>query len=229
MTDRTRIKFCGITRPEDALAAAEAGAWAIGLIFVQTSKRFVRAERAQEVCAAVPPGILKVGVFANQSAAVIGKVLERVPLDLIQLHGHETNDQCDEIAALPGVGRERLIKAVVMFDRSDVERVSAYRVHHLLVDQPKEGLPDSKPEVDYDLARDLCRQQPRTLLAGGLNAANVGELIRRVRPWGVDVASGIEVRPGIKDHNLLHEFAAAVRRAGGVSPRSDPDGQPPLR
>ncbi|MGE0435214.1 MAG: N-(5'-phosphoribosyl)anthranilate isomerase [Planctomycetota bacterium] len=216
MADVTRIKFCGITRPEDAAAACEAGAWAIGLIFVPTSKRFVRAEHALDVCAAVAPTALKVGVFANQSATVIGKVLERVPLDLVQLHGHETNEQCDEIAALPGVGRDRLIKAVVMFDASDVERVLAYRVHHLLIDQPKEGLPDSKPEVDPALARDLVRRAPCTLLAGGLNAANVGDLIQRIRPWGVDIASGVEVRPGIKDPAAIREFAAAVRAADAI-------------
>ena len=200
-----RVKICGLTRPEDALAAAEAGAWAIGLIFARESPRFINAKQALAVINVLPKKVLRVGVFQNQSAEVIRRVEEEVPLDLIQLHGHESDELCVV------VGKERCIKAVVLLDEPSVDRVARFSSDFLLVDRPRGSA--SHPAVPWNLAARLAKKREKTILAGGLSAENVGEAIRQVEPWGVDVSSGVEASPGVKDAEKIRAFIGAVRQA----------------
>jgi len=198
-----RVKICGITRPEDGLAAAEAGAWAIGLVFARESPRFVNAKQALAITDALPKTVLRVGVFQNQSLDVISRVEREVPLDLIQLHGHEKDEQC------LAVGRARCIKAVVLLDAPSVDRVARFSSDFLLVDRPRGS---AHPTAPWKLAAQLAAKREKTLLAGGLTPENVAEAIREVKPWGVDVASGVERSPGVKDPRLIRAFVEAAIR-----------------
>ena len=198
-----RVKICGVTRPEDAVAAAEAGAWAIGLIFARESPRFVDAKQALAITDALPKTVLRVGVFQNQSMDVISRVEREVPLDLIQLHGHEKDEQC------LAVGKVRCIKAVVLLDAPSVDRVAKFSSDFLLVDRPR-GSAD-QPTAPWKLAAQLAAKREKTLLAGGLTPENVAEAVREVKPWGVDVAGGVERSPGVKDHDRIKAFIQAAR------------------
>jgi phosphoribosylanthranilate isomerase len=200
---RFPVKVCGITRPGDASLAAECGAWAVGMIFIPSSPRFVNARQARAISESVPKDVLRVGVFMNHSAEVIRRIEEEVPLDLIQLHGRETNETC------MAVGKERVIKSVVLREAENVNTVMKYEVAYLLADRPKSNPQEKVPQ---GLARELARRHSRILLAGGLTPENVGKAIHEVRPWGVDVASGVESVPGVKDAAKLEAFFAAVRR-----------------
>lgn len=198
----TKVKICGITRPEDGLAAAEAGAWAIGLVFARESPRFINAKQALAILEVLPKTVLRVGVFQNQSMDVITRVEREVPLDLIQLHGHEKDEQC------LAVGRERCMKAVVLLDEPSVERVARYSSDFLLVDRPRASA--DQPTAPWKLAARLAKMREKTLLAGGLTPENVADAIGEVQPWGVDVSSGVEKSPGIKDPERVRAFIKAV-------------------
>lgn len=205
----TRVKICGITRPEDGRAAAEAGAWAIGLVFSPKSPRFVTARQALAVIDALPKGVLRVGVFLNQSMAVIRRVEAEVPLDLIQLHGSESDEQCR------AVGKERCIKAVALRDEESVERARKCSADILLADRPRSvGPAGDSQEARWKLTEELARKRPKTLLAGGL-AENAADAIRVVKPWGLDASSGLEISAGVKDPKLIRAFLDAVRQADG--------------
>ncbi|MFH1723368.1 MAG: indole-3-glycerol phosphate synthase TrpC [Elusimicrobiota bacterium] len=202
-----RVKICGLTRPDDACAAAELGAWAVGLIFAPGSARRVSVEAARRVTALLPEKVLRVGVFLDQPEAEIRRVDRELGLDLIQLHGAETNLLCRTL------GPERCVKAVFLGGEEGVERALRCEAGYLLVDRPRTSPPAGA--VDWGLSGRLAAKRPRTLLAGALTPANVGEAVRQVRPWGVDVSSGVERSPGVKDERKLRDFFAAVRRPYG--------------
>jgi phosphoribosylanthranilate isomerase len=203
----TRIKICGITRPEDALRAAELGADAIGLIFFAGSARHVTAPRALEVIARLPPFVTTVGLFVDAPHAEVDAVLSAVPLDLLQFHGEETPAYCESferpyikaIAAAPGV------------DLLQSARFHA-RARALLVDAYVPGVAGGTGvQADWSA---IPRNLPiPVVLAGGLHAGNVSEAIRTVQPWAVDVSSGVEQSRGIKDHNKMAAFVRGVRDA----------------
>ncbi len=209
---RTRIKICGITRVEDALAAAHAGADAIGLNFWAGTPRRVAVERAREIAAAVPPFVTTVGLFVDPTADDVRAVLGAVPLALLQFHGRESAAFCRAF------GRPYL-KAIAMGEGVDLlESASSYgdAAGWLLDHPPSGGLPGGTGRrFDWD-------RVPRALpvpvvLSGGLSADNVRDAIRRVRPWAVDVSSGVEAldargRPtkGIKDAARIAAFIAEV-------------------
>ncbi|HVE12719.1 MAG TPA: phosphoribosylanthranilate isomerase [Elusimicrobiota bacterium] len=199
-----RVKFCGITRAEDAAAAAAAGAWAIGMIFAESPRR-LDAAQARSVAAAVPAGVLKVGVFSGQSLEEMRELGEETGLDLYQLHDGGDEELVEEL------GAERCIQAASLRDAASVERAVGLPARFALLDRPRQGAIAEGAAVDRTLAAEVARRRPRVILAGGLTPENVAEAVRRVRPWAVDVSSGVERAPGVKDAAKLRAFAEAAR------------------
>jgi phosphoribosylanthranilate isomerase len=200
------VKICGITNVEDALAAADAGASAIGLNFVPSSPRRVDENRAREIVSAVGKLTLVVGVVADLALAEMIALRDRVGLGCLQLHGDEPNASL--LALLP-----HAYKGVRIANASDVERARAFGGEHLLVDAYVAGtLGGTGKQVDFDLAAQLATERKLTL-AGGLTKDNVAAAIGAVHPYCVDVASGVEASPGKKDHDLVRAFIAAARAA----------------
>jgi phosphoribosylanthranilate isomerase len=201
---RTRIKICGITRLEDALTCVEAGVDAVGFNFWPGSKRHVAVARAAEIAAALPPGVLRVGVFVRAATLEVRDTVAAVGLGAVQLHGDE--DPADYVGA--GVP----LWQVVRVDSSLPGSVSA-RAAEVMLDAKVEGFGGSGRSFDWSLAHAARRYGRPFWVAGGLTPANVGEAVRQARPSGVDVASGVEARAGVKDPALVRAFVAAVRLA----------------
>lgn len=206
---RTRIKICGLTRPEDAAVAVSSGADALGVVLAP-SKRQVTLEQAAAVFADVPLLVARVGVFVDADADFVGEAVVRLGLTAVQFHGEEAPETC---AAAP----VPVIKAFRVGPQFDPAEVEAYRgsVAALLLDTLVTGGAAGGTGVSfdwYDVADRLPGWAP-VLLAGGLRPANVAEAVRALRPYAVDVSSGVEVSPGIKDHRAIEAFVAAVRVA----------------
>ena len=204
----TRIKCCGMTRVEDAQLAAQLGADAIGVVFTARSKRRVTIAQAQAIARAVPPFVSIVALFMDDDASLVQAVIDAVQPDLLQFHGAERDDWCAQFG-------HRYLKAIAMGEgEAALPRLREYPgAAGLLLDG--HGLGESGGSgkaFDWSLMpKDLS--QP-LILAGGLTPANVAEAIRVATPWAVDVASGVESAPGIKDPRKLADFIAAVRAAG---------------
>jgi phosphoribosylanthranilate isomerase len=200
-----RSKICGITRIEDALAAIDAGADAIGFVFYAKSPRAVSVEQARAIIAALPPFITTVGLFVNASRCELSEILEVVPLDLLQFHGDETPEDCD------GYHRP-YIKALRVQAGDDIAAsCRAYsRASGILLDTYVAGVPGGTGEAfDWSLIpRELSKP---IILAGGLTPDNVAQAIAQVRPYAVDVSGGVEVSKGIKDHDKIRAFMRAVQ------------------
>lgn len=199
-----RSKICGITRVEDALAAVEAGADAIGLVFYARSPRAVTVQQARAIIRALPPFVTPVGLFVNASRCELGEILDAVPLALLQFHGDETPEDC-EGWSLP------YIKALRVKAGDDIAAgCEAFAgASGILLDTYVEGVPGGTGEAfDWSLVpRGLSKP---IILAGGLTAENVAEAIRQVRPYAVDVSGGVEQAKGIKDPARIRAFMAAV-------------------
>jgi phosphoribosylanthranilate isomerase len=204
---RVRVKICGITRVDDALEAARLGADAVGFVFHPASPRFVSAQRAAQIVAALPPFVSSVGLFVDAAQEDIDAVLREVPLDLLQFHGAETPEQCGRHA-------RPWIKALAVAPGVDLlQSASLYRsARGLLLDAFVPGS-HGGTGVTADWASIPDRMPVPVVLAGGLNPGNVGAAIRAVRPWGVDVSSGVEREKGVKDHDKLAAFMRGVRDA----------------
>ncbi len=201
----TRIKCCGMTRVEDALLAAHLGADAIGMVFTARSKRQVTQARAREIVAALPPFVATVALFMDDDARLVRQVIEEVQPTLLQFHGSETDGWCMQF------GRP-FLKAIAMGDgAAALPRLHDYpHAAGLLLDG--HGLGEaggSGKAFDWSLLPGE-RRQP-VILAGGLHAGNVADAVRLLRPWAVDVASGVESSPGVKDPDKLAAFIRAVR------------------
>ncbi len=193
------VKICGITNPEDAAAAAECGAGALGFNFYQASPRYIRPEQAAAIAAALPPGVCRVGVFVNAAPAEVARLVREVRLDVAQLHGDEGP------GALPeGV---RVWKALRVDDRFTAARMEPYRVEAFVLDAPSEAYGGSGRTFDWARARETGR---KVILAGGLHEGNVRQAIRLMKPWGVDACSCLEAAPGRKDHARMAGFVRAA-------------------
>ncbi len=201
-----RIKICGITRVDDGLIAAESGVDAIGLVFYRKSRRYVTVEQAMEIVRALPPFVSVVGLFVDASDELIQSVLGAVPLSLLQFHGNEPETEC----ARWGV---RYIKAFrVRPDIAVAEMVAPYTTAcGYLLDSYKAGEVGGTGEsFDWDLIPHKLNKP--VVLAGGLSPDNIVQAVNRVRPYGVDVSSGVESQPGIKDHDKIKAFIKAAGR-----------------
>ena len=201
MSRRTFIKICGLTRPLDARRAAELGADALGLNFFARSKRVVSIDQARRIAAHVPPLVWLVGIFVDASTRTIERTVRAVGLHAVQLHGAEGEAQVRELRAcgLP------TLKAVTPGTRGLFLSANA-----LVLDAAQPGHGGGGVRFDWRLALPLVKRRP-VLLAGGLTPNNVAEAVRRVRPFGVDVASGVESAPGLKDSRRMAAFINAVR------------------
>jgi phosphoribosylanthranilate isomerase len=199
-----RVKICGLTRPEDAVAAEAAGADAVGLILHARSRRLVDLARAETIVAPLGPFVARVGVVVDAPAVFLDEAIERLRLDALQFHGSEGEDDMT-----PYRDRVRLLKAVRFSVSLDVGALARLPVDAVLVDGSEPG--SGRPFAWQDAAR--LAELPRWILAGGLTAENVAEAVRRHAPYGVDVASGVELSPGVKDHAALRRF---VERAKGA-------------
>jgi phosphoribosylanthranilate isomerase len=203
----TAVKICGITRTEDGLVAAHAGAHAIGLVFHPASPRFVTVERAREIAERMPPFVTIVGLFVNSDPQTVEATMRQVPIQLLQFHGDETPQFCTGFG-LP------YMKAVRMAAGTDLLQYAARyaTAKALLLDTFHEGLyGGSGRAFDWGaIPRELALP---VVLAGGLTAQNVAEAIRTVRPWAVDVSSGVEREKGIKDPSLIAAFIRGARDA----------------
>jgi phosphoribosylanthranilate isomerase len=206
MSHRTRIKICGLTREADVDAAVAAGADAIGFVLYERSPRFVNPARAAELARRLPPFVLPVCLFVNADAALIQEVLQAVPNALLQFHGDETPQQC----AAPGRPFLRAARVSPGVDLLDFARQYPH-AQGLLLDAHVEGYGGGGKVFDWSLIPPALPAP--VVLSGGLSAANVTDGVLRVRPWAVDVSSGVEVAKGIKDAALMHRFCEAVRAA----------------
>lgn len=204
MQVRTRVKICGITRPQDAITAVELGADAIGLVFYAPSPRNVSIEQAAEIVACLPPFVSKVGLFVNAESAFIDSVLKRVALDCLQFHGDETAVECEQIN-MP------YYKAIrVKNDTNLLQYASQYqRANALLLDAYSEAAVGGTGQV-FDWTLIPANIGKPVVLAGGLNAENVATAIKQVKPYAVDVSGGVEASKGIKDAAKIAAFMQAV-------------------
>jgi phosphoribosylanthranilate isomerase len=200
-----RIKICGITNLDDALCAVAAGADALGFVFYEKSPRYVLPEKVGQIVVQLPPFVTTVGLFVNADAETIRQTMWTAGLNVVQLHGDETAEDCS-------LSPYQVIKAVRVKDADSLAGIDHYNVSALLLDAWNERQYGGTGEqFDWQLAKQLTGRLP-LVLAGGLTLDNVAQAIRIVSPYAVDVSSGVEVRPGFKDHNKIRKFIQQVRQ-----------------
>ncbi|MBV9606341.1 MAG: phosphoribosylanthranilate isomerase [Solirubrobacterales bacterium] len=210
----TRIKFCGLTRLDDAELAVASGAWAIGLIFWPRSPRRCKLDAAVEIAAALKRRVEVAGVFVNATLDHVAATADAVGLTMLQLHGDEGPAYCAEAARRTGA---KVIKAARVRSRADVQALSPFHTDFHLLDGYTAGVPGGTGETfAWEIAQTHRGKVP-LILSGGLTAENVTEAIATVHPFAVDVASGVERHPGVKDPDKLRAFAAAVRATDPVA------------
>lgn len=202
-----KIKICGITNPEDALLAIEYGADALGFIFYRQSRRYVTPEKAKSIIDQLPPLILKIGVFVDEEAETILKTVNECRLDGIQLHGNESPEFCSKF-------RRRVIKGLRPQREDEIANIEEYKVDAFLLDSYHPDMEGGTGTAfDWELAVAAKMFGVPVILAGGLNPENVADAVRLVKPYGIDVASGIESFQGKKDPEKLKEFIEQARWA----------------
>jgi len=220
MTHRTRIKICGLTRAEDLQAAIDAGADAIGLVFYPASPRYIAPEQAARLLAAVPPYVTTVGLFVNAEPQQVAAVVAAAPVSTLQFHGDETPEQCRRAAE---AAKRRFMRALRVAPGAAAADLLKYEQDYraagdlfcgLLMDAWVDEFGGSGKVFDWSLIPEELA--PRAVLSGGLNAHNVTDAVRRVRPYAVDVSSGVEQAKGIKDAVKIREFIERVRAADAV-------------
>jgi len=201
-----KIKICGITNLEDALAAADAGADALGFNFYKKSPRYIEPDKAAEIIAQLPPFIMPVGIFVNEREEKIRENQALTCIQAIQLHGDESPEFCQRFGG-------RVIKAFQVRDKESLKNMAHYRVGAFLLDSYRDGVRGGTGVTfDWHLAV-VAKTFGKVILAGGLTPENVAEAVKLVQPYGVDVAGGVEREKGIKDHAKVRKFIAEVRRA----------------
>jgi phosphoribosylanthranilate isomerase len=202
-----RVKICGITSPQDAVAAAEAGADAIGLMFYPQSARYLPPSAAKAVISELPPFVAKVGVFVNASVEEVRQLVEELGLEVIQFHGNETPEFCASFS-------KPVVKAFRVKDRESLLQLPEFQTSAFLLDSFVPGqLGGTGAAFNWDLALEAKSCKRPIILAGGLNASNVAQAVRAARPFAVDVSSGVESAPGIKDAGKMQAFIRAAKTA----------------
>ncbi len=201
-----KIKICGITNLEDALASADAGADALGFNFYKKSPRCIEPEKAAEIIAQLPPFVMPVGIFVNEREDKIREIQQLTCLQALQFHGDESPEFCQRFGA-------RVIKAFQVKDKESLKNMAHYHVGAFLLDSYRDGVRGGTGVTfDWHLAV-VAKTFGKVILAGGLTPENVAEAVKLVQPYGVDVAGGVEKEKGIKDHTKTKKFITEVRRA----------------
>jgi phosphoribosylanthranilate isomerase len=208
---RVRTKICGLTRSEDAAVAVAAGAEAVGFVFVPGTPRYLETETARRIIETLPPFVAKVGLFVNAEARTVADTIGRTGVDTIQLHGDETPEFAAQFR-----GTVKVIKAFRVRGVATLEQLPAWRgvVDAWLLDAYVAGVHGGTgARFDWELAVQAQELGVPVILAGGLTPENAADAVRRVRPFALDVSSGVESAPGRKDPERIHRFLAAVRGA----------------
>jgi phosphoribosylanthranilate isomerase len=202
---KTRVKICGITNVADGLAAAEAGADMIGLMFYESSPRHITLARAVEISRAMPLFLMRVGVFVNAPADFVLRAIGECNLTMLQFHGDETSDFCTQFGLMN-------MKAIRVRDSGSLAQLENYQTDAFLLDaHSRNGLGGTGEKFNWDLAVEAQKFGKPIFLAGGLTPENVADAVRIVHPFGVDVSSGVESAPGIKDHAKVKAFITAAK------------------
>jgi phosphoribosylanthranilate isomerase len=207
MKKRVRVKICGITCAEDALAAVEAGADALGFMFYERSSRYIAPQEAARIITQLPPFVSKTGVFVDASPASIAETIAQCRLDCLQFHGTETPEMCQH-PSLP------VVKAFRVAGEECLQIFPTFKTAAWLLDSYVPGqLGGTGAKFNWDLAVAAAKLGRPIILAGGLTSENVAEAVRQTQPFAVDVSSGVESSPGRKDRTKMHAFIQAVRSA----------------
>jgi phosphoribosylanthranilate isomerase len=202
-----KVKICGITNLNDALAAVKYGADALGFVFYRKSPRYIEPEEALDIIRGLPPFVTAVGVFVDEDRDEVERVMGLAGLDVAQFHGNESPDAC--------LIRRRVIKAIRVREVKDLDAMHKYKVSAYLLDTYAPHTPGGTGEVfDWDIALE-AKKSGRIILAGGLTPENIEEAAKRVRPYAVDVGSGVEAEPGRKDHEKVRLFIERAKGFGG--------------
>jgi phosphoribosylanthranilate isomerase len=202
-----KVKICGITSVADGLAAAEAGADMIGLMFAEKSPRLISLPTAVEISRALPPFVLRVGVFVNPEEAQVMEAIAACGLNLLQFHGDESSEFCTQFGAMS-------LKAFRIRDAASLNALANYQTDAFLLDaHSSSGLGGTGEKFNWELAVEAQRFGKPLFLAGGLTPENVASAVQQVRPFAVDVSSGVELAPGKKDPVKVRAFIAAARQA----------------
>ena len=200
-----RVKICGITNLADAQVSAEAGADALGFVFYEKSPRFVSMKTAAEISKQVPPFIMRVGVFVNPTKELVLKNIAECGLSLLQFHGDETSEFCTQFGLMS-------MKAFRIRDAGSLKELTKYKTDAWLLDAYSSDTFGGTGEVfNWDLANEAQKLKRPIFLAGGLTPENVADAVRKVRPFGVDVSSGVESSPGKKDCAKVRAFINAAK------------------
>jgi phosphoribosylanthranilate isomerase len=217
-----RVKFCGITRVEDAQHAVSLGAWAVGVNLWAGSSRVALPQEAADIVDAVRRKIEIVGVFVNEQLDAVVDLADQIGLTMIQLHGDEGPVFCQTVARRTGC---KVIKAARVRSNADIQALAAFKTDFHLLDSYKPGVPGGTGATwDWELARKHRGKVPM-IISGGLTPENVAGAVEIAGPWGVDVASGIESAPGVKDHALMDAFVAAITPEPEPEPEPEPDSE----
>lgn len=200
-----RIKICGITRIEDAKTAAHLGVDALGFIFVKKSPRYIEPQAAAEIIRVLPPFVSRVGVFIDETIETIVEICKIAEIDTVQLHGSESPEFCAKIP-FP------VIKAISVKDDTDITIIDAYVSSGILLDTWSTGMSGGTGKTfDWNIAKKACSRNERIILAGGLGPSNIEEALQSVQPYGVDINSGVEIKPGIKNPHKIRDVVRLVR------------------
>ncbi len=201
----TRIKICGITNLDDALAAADLGVDALGFVFYKKSPRYIEPRKASSIIFQLSPFITTVGVFVNETIENIMAIKKVTGLDIVQLHGYESPEFCRKL-------NTKHIKSFRVIDETSLQSISKYETNMILLDSyHKDSYGGTGKQFDWEMLKGYKIKDKKIILAGGLNPENVGIAIRRFAPDAVDVSSGVEVKPGKKDRKKMKEFLEAVK------------------
>jgi phosphoribosylanthranilate isomerase len=202
-----KVKICGITSLEDALSAVEAGADALGFVFYHRSPRHILPEQAADIIRNLPPFVQTVGLFVDEELPIVNQTADQCGLDIIQLHGAEPPAYCGSV-------RRRVVKAFRVKDSTTLDSLVQYHVSGCLLDAWSPAAPGGTGQTfNWEIAAEAVRRGHRIILAGGLTPDNVAESIRQVRPYAVDVSSGVESAPGRKDTIKVSRFIELAKQA----------------
>lgn len=203
---KVKVKICGITNLEDAKAAADAGADMLGFVFYEKSPRYITPEKAEEIISNLPAEVERIALFVNETKEHVKNILKTIKeIGILQFHGDETPEYCNSF-------NKRIIKAIRLKNISSAKQLEGYNVNFFLLDSFVEGVyGGSGRSFDWSIAKEVKKMyNVPIILSGGLNCENVKEAIEKVRPYAVDVSSGVEVSPGKKDVELVKKFIEEV-------------------